>query len=92
MVRCRPTGSEKNTRTTGHDSGLSLVEITFWIKPEAAPLFRLCISVLARLQRTGEKCLSQLCSVSLSIYSLCNNSSTAEWVFSITILDIYQIL
>jgi hypothetical protein len=58
MVRCRPTGSEKNTRTTVHDSWLSLVEITFGIKPEAAPLFGLCISVLARLQRTGGNCLS----------------------------------
>jgi hypothetical protein len=56
MVRCWPTGSEKNTRTTGRDSWLSLVEITFGIKREAASLFRLCISVLARLQRTGGKC------------------------------------
>ena len=58
MVRCRPAGIEKNTRNTGHDSWLSLVEITFGIKPESAPLFGLCISVLARLQQTGEECLS----------------------------------
>jgi hypothetical protein len=48
----------KIQKTTGHDSWLSLVEITFGIEPEAAPLFGLCISVLARLQRTGEESLS----------------------------------
>ena len=31
MVRCQPTGNEKNTKTTGHDSYLSLVEIAFYV-------------------------------------------------------------
>ena len=67
MVRCRPTGSENNTRTIGHDSCLFLAEVTFGIKPEAAPLFGLCISVLARFQRTGGKRLSQKLDVRISV-------------------------
>jgi len=92
MVRCRPTGNEKNTRTTGHDNCLSLVVITFGFKPQASPLFGLCISVLMTFcnEQVKSSCLSFVVSVSLSMYDLCNNSCTVEWIFSIVILDIYK--
>jgi hypothetical protein len=47
----------ENTGTCSRDSWLSLAETTFGIKPEAAPLFGLCISFLCTFETNSWKAL-----------------------------------